>query len=196
MPGIVQNALTGLLAAQRSLQTTSNNIANASTEGYSRQRVVQVQGPVIGSGNLQFGSGTQIIGIERFYDQLLQGQLTDARTGQSKSQIVNQYALRLEGYLGDPATGIANSLQNFYTQLNAVANDPTSSVNRQQLLAEAESLAQRFRQIGGQLDSLENEINVRLQSSVAVVNDDLRAIADLNSNIISAGSGAAKFPVR
>ncbi|NND54291.1 MAG: flagellar hook-associated protein FlgK [Gammaproteobacteria bacterium] len=191
MPGIVQNALTGLLAAQRALQTTSNNIANASTEGYSRQRVVQVQGPVIGAGNLRFGSGTQIVGIERFYDQLLTGQLTDARTSASKSQIVNQYALRLEGYLGDPTTGIGNSLQAFYAQLNNVAGDPTSNVNRQQLLIEAESLAQRFRQLGGQLDSLENEINSRLQSSVTTVNEDLRAIADLNGSIVSAGSGAA-----
>ena len=191
MASFVTNALSGLLAAQRALQTTSSNIANATTEGYSRQRVVQVQGPVIGSGSLQFGYGTQIIGIERVYDQLLQDQLTAARTSQSKSEVVNQYALRLEGFLGDTGTGIASSLQAFYDQINAVANDPTSNVNRQQLLAEAESLAQRFRQLGSQLDGLENEINARLQGAVSVVNEDLRAIAELNGRIVTDGSNVA-----
>ena len=191
MAGFVTNALSGLLAAQRSLQTTSSNIANATTEGYTRQRVVQVQGPVIGSGSLQFGYGTQIIGVERIYDQLLANQLTSAKTSQQKSQILNQYALRLEGYLGSTDTGIAASLQSFYQQLNTIANDPTSSVNRQQLLAEGEALAQRFRQMGTQLDTLDNEINQRLQSAVQVVNDDLAAIARLNGQIVADGSNAA-----
>ncbi len=191
MASFVTTALSGLLAAQRSLQTTSSNIANATTEGYTRQRVVQIQGPVIGSGSLQFGYGTQVTGIERIYDQLLANQLTSAKTSQHKSQLLNQYALRLEGYLGSTDTGIATSLQSFFQQLNTIANDPTSSVNRQQLLAEAEGLAQRFRQMGAQLDTLDNEINQRLQSAVQVVNDDLAAIARLNGKIVADGSNAA-----
>ncbi len=191
MAGFVTNALSGLLAAQRSLQTTSSNIANATTEGYTRQRVVQVQGPVIGSGTMQLGYGTQIIGTERIYDQLLANQLTAAKTGQAKSQIVNQYALRLEGYIGDPDVGIANSLAAFYETLNVLANDPTSTVNRQQVLAEAEALAQRFRQLGGQLDALEGELNNRLQATVTTVNDDLQAIAQLNGKIVADGGNAA-----
>lgn len=191
MAGFVTNALSGLLAAQRALQTTSSNIANATTEGYTRQRVVQVQGPVIGSGNIQFGYGTQVTGVERIYDQLLANQLTGAKTAQHKSQILNQYALRLEGYLGDTETGISSGLQSFYQQLNTISNDPTSSVNRQQLLAEAEALAQRFRQMGKQLDSLDNEINQRLRSAVQVVNDDLTAIARLNGEIVADGSRVA-----
>jgi len=191
MAGFVTNALSGLLAAQRALQTTSSNIANATTEGYTRQRVVQVQGPVLGTGNFQFGTGTQIIGVERIYDQLLANQLTGAKTSQHKSQVLNQYATRLEGYLGDTETGIASGLQAFYQQLNTVANDPTSSVNRQQLLSEGQALAQRFRQMGAQLDSLGNEINQRLRSAAQVVNDDLTAIAQLNGEIVAGGSGAA-----
>lgn len=191
MSSYINNALSGLIAAQRGLQATSSNIANAATEGYSRQRIVQVQGPATGAGALQFGTGTQVTGIERIYDQLLADQLTTARSSEQKSQIISQYASRLDGLLGNPELGLASSLQAFYAQAGRVANEPTSQVNRQQLLSQAESMAQRFRQLGGQLDSLDGEINQRLRFAVQGVNDDLQAIARLNAEIMANGSQAA-----
>lgn len=185
MPSLINNALSGLLSAQRSLTTTSNNIANVGTEGYSRQRPVQVQGPITDFGRLQQGSGSQIIGVERIYDQLLGDQLTTARSGESKATLVNQYALRLEGLLGDPQLGITGSLQRFFDQVSAVANDPTSTVSRQQLLAEGQSLAQRFQQLNTQIDGLESELNQRLSTAAIAVNDDLQAIAAINGELVA-----------
>ncbi|MEE4185178.1 MAG: flagellar hook-associated protein FlgK, partial [Gammaproteobacteria bacterium] len=187
MSSPINNALSGLLAAQRGLNATSNNIANVGTEGYSRQRIQQVAGPVQGFGSLQFGTGVLVVGVERIYDQLLANQLTTARSSEGRAEVANQYALRLEGLLGSTEAGISGALQAFFDQVNVVANDPSSTVNRQQLLGEADALAQRFAQLAGQLDSFEAEINQRLTASAATVNEDLRAIAELNSEIVANG---------
>lgn len=187
MSGPINNALSGLLAAQRGLNATSNNIANVGTEGYSRQRIQQVAGAVQGSGSLQFGTGVRVVGVERIYDQLLANQLTTARSSEGRAEVANQYALRLEGLLGSTDAGISSALQAFFDQVNVVANDPSSTANRQQLVGEADALTQRFAQLAGQLDSFEAEINQRLTAAAATVNEDLRAIGELNNEIVANG---------
>jgi len=187
MSGPINNALSGLLAAQRGLNATSNNIANVATEGYSRQRIQQVAGPVQGTGALQFGTGTVVVGVERIYDQLLANQLTTARSSEGRAEVSNQFALRLESLLGSTEAGISSALQAFFDQVNVVANDPTSIVNREQLIGEAAALTQRFAQLSEQLNSLDNELNQRLTAGAAAVNEDLRAIAELNFEISSGG---------
>ena len=69
MPDIMRTSLSGLLAFQRALATTSNNVANANTEGYSRQRVEIVTRKPEGFGNGFVGSGVDVQTITRSYDQ-------------------------------------------------------------------------------------------------------------------------------
>ena len=65
MADILRIGLSALLAQQRALAATSNNIANASTPGYSRQRVELADRPVEGFGNGQMGTGVQVTSTRR-----------------------------------------------------------------------------------------------------------------------------------
>lgn len=189
MSTFMSNGLSGLLAAQRAIQVTSNNVANANTEGYSRQRVefAAVPGQVLG--NLSLGNGVAINGIERIFDQFIAAQLVGSTASEQRAVAFNAMALRLDGLLGNPDTSVASSVQRFLDQAEAVGRDPTSIANRQQLLVEAESLAARFRQVDQQLAALDREVNARLQQSVNTVNAQAEAIASLNARIAdSAGN--------
>ncbi len=188
----LNNGLTGLLAAKAGLQTTSNNVANANTEGYVRKSVNLTQRPGLTIGGINIGSGVSVASIDRVYDQLLTGQLQSARTSQQRADIFNNLALNLNNILGDTELGISQAMQSFFDSVEAVNRDPVSTVNRQQMISQGESLAQRFQQMGAQLDNLDATISLRLSQSVVTINTLSEGLADLNGRIAeSAGNPPA-----
>jgi flagellar hook-associated protein 1 len=190
MAGIIGNGLSALLAMQRSLQTTSNNIANANTEGYVRQRVSLVEAPTQLTGVGSLGQGVLVGSIDRLYDQLLTEQFRDAATGTSRADAFSSIASRVDRLLGNPETGATISIQRFFSKVDAVSRDPTSLSNRQQLLLEGSALASRLRALDGQLQDINNDLSARLRLSVDRVNQLSTQIADLNAEIIGRGQSA------
>lgn len=187
---VIGNGLSALLAAQRALQTTSNNIANANTEGYVRQRVDFVERPGTPLANFTVGQGVSVAGITRIYDQFLTGQLQSSTSSEQRQNVYSSYATRLDAVLGNPDTGITSALQRFFDQVEAVGRDPTSIAMRQQLILEGESLATRFAQLDGQVASLTTEVNGRLDQAVNEINTLARQLASLNDKIAAAVNGA------
>jgi flagellar hook-associated protein 1 FlgK len=187
MAGIIGNGLTALLASQRALQTVGNNIANANTEGYVRQRVNFAENPSQAFGYVSFGSGVRIAGLERLYDQLLTTQYQEASSMAARADAFNGIAARTDRLLGNPDTGINASIQRFFDKVEAVNRDPTSVANRQQLLIEGEALAGRFADLTAELDTLGRELDARLRQSVDFVNRTAAQIATLNEHIVASG---------
>ncbi len=185
----INNGLSGLLASQRALETISNNVANASTDGYIRQQANLVENASRNRGGFSMGTGVHVGSIERVYDQFLGNEVKVSTMAQSRAQSYNDMAMRLDGLLGDPDLNISTSIQRFFDQLEAVNRDPTSTVNREQLLAEGEALQSRFGQISTQINGISNEIDNRLQASVTSINDIAAGLADINDRIGGAPGG-------
>jgi flagellar hook-associated protein 1 FlgK len=187
MSGFIGTGLTGLLAAQRALQVTGNNIANANTEGYVRQRIDLAAIPSSSRSGIAIGQGVRVAGVERVFDQLLTDQLRDATAATGRSQAYNDLAVRLDRVLGDPERSIATSLRSFFAAAEAVGRDPTSIASRQQLLLEAGALGDRFAGLDNQLGTLAREIDARLGQAASTVNRLTSGIAELNTRIVAAG---------
>jgi len=187
MSVFINNGLSGLQAAQRALQTTSNNVANANTDGYVRQRVQfgERPGQNIGGG-MRVGSGVSVIGIDRVYDQFVAGELRAATMSQSRAEANNSLATRLDKLLGNPDQAIGRELQAFFSQVEALNRDPTSAVNRQQLFNQGRALGDRFAQIDTQLNQISNETDVRLREGVDEINSLAGNLALINDRINSA----------
>ena len=185
----INNGLSGLLASQRALQTIANNVSNVNTDGYVRQQTNLAANPVQYRGSFAIGTGVNVAGIERVYDQFLGDEVKLATMAQSQAESYNSMAMRLDGLLGNPDLNISTSIQQFFDQLEAVNRDPTSTVNREQLLAEGDALAARFRQIDTQIAGLGNEIDNRLEMSVNTINDLAASLATINDRIASTGGG-------
>ena len=84
MPDMLNNAVTGLLSFQRALSTTSHNISNVNTPGYSRQRVeFEANAPSFLGGSF-FGNGVHIEGVSRIYDQFLTKEVRDTTSDHSR----------------------------------------------------------------------------------------------------------------
>lgn len=181
---IINTALTGLIAAQRGLEATSNNVVNAGTDGYVRRRIVQVEGITPGTGLISdLGSGTRIVGVERMYDDFLSEAVRGVTSSSERATVLASMSARLDALLGNPDIGIHNAIQSFFAQVESLARDPSSASGRQQLLIQGESLSQRFNQLGSQLTSLNNEVNHQLQDAANRINNLAAQLANINTAI-------------
>jgi flagellar hook-associated protein 1 FlgK len=185
---ILNNALTGALASQLALSSSSQNIANLQTKGYTRQQaLLSAVGPSAGSA--QAGNGVRVSSLLRFSDNYKTQQLWRSASDLGAHSQTQPYLTQLEQVMGDDQTSLSNGVDQFFASLNAVAGvDPTSTPLRQQVVTMAGLLSQRF-------NSLNNVYNAQLQSvrqqRVAIVdsaNTSIAAIATLNTRIASANA--------
>lgn len=191
----IDTALSGLLAFQRALDTTSHNIANVTTDGYSRQRVdlVSRDPQLLGSGYV--GKGVNTVAIERNYDQFLVNQVVNRTSSVNQYQTYSGIASQLDATLGSTDAGLSSVLGDFFNAVQDVASYPTSTPARQVMLSSAETLNSRFDTINKQITDLGNSVNGQLSDMVSSVNSLATAIADINLQIVSGygatgGSGA------
>ncbi|WP_019022246.1 flagellar hook-associated protein FlgK [Thioalkalivibrio sp. ALE23] len=176
---------SGLLAYQRAISTTSNNIANASTEGYSRQSTsLANRPPQFLGGNFQ-GQGVQVDNIRRISDEFVNRQLTDATTAAAGAETRVQIANRIDNLLADEASGLQPVLQSFFAAAQDVSSDPTSSAAREVFRTEAESLVERLGSIDSRLQEQRDIVNNQIETGVQEVNDLAESLADVNRAIVS-----------
>lgn len=176
---------SALLAYQRALQTTSQNIANVNTPGYSRQRVDQVSNQPELAANYYLGSGTHIAGVQRVVNQFANSQVTDATSANSRYQAFSQLASQVDNLLANASAGLQPAMQGFFNAVNGVANNPGAIPARQDLISQAQVLVGRFKTLYQQVDSTQSQINGELTNEVSTINGLATQIARLNTQIVS-----------
>jgi flagellar hook-associated protein 1 FlgK len=191
---MLQIGLTGLMAARYRLDTASHNIANAHTDGYSRQRVTQsTQFPEY-AGFGYIGRGTLLVGVERLYDQFLQGNLLSATTRQAQGEQLKELVAPLDNLVADPDAGLSPALQQFFTAVQEVADNPENVAARQSLLAQGQVLTARFRLFDNRMDEIRQDVEQRLDHVAKQVNVLAKGIAELNQQILRASTRSDEAP--
>jgi flagellar hook-associated protein 1 len=183
MADLLSTGVSGLLAFQRALDTTSHNISNVSTDGYSRQRVEIGTRPAQAYGNGWVGQGAKVNTTQRVYDEFVAAQSRSSSSNLEHLDVYASDAERLNNMFGDSANGLSPTLQKFVNAFQSVANAPTSVPARQVLLSEANTLQQRLKFFDSRLDEMGNEINSRIKGEVGEVNTLAQGIARLNNEI-------------
>jgi flagellar hook-associated protein 1 FlgK len=181
--GIINSAISGLAAFQRSLDVTSNNIANVNTEGYSRQRAELQTRPEQFSGNGYMGSGVNVTTIKRSYDEFINTQVRSSSTAFHDVDNFYRLSSRIDNLLADQNTGLTSAMKTFFNSVNDVANDPTSLPARQVMLSEGDAIAKHFNSLSARFGDMRQQVNNNLENSVQEVNAFAKSIADLNQQI-------------
>lgn len=182
--------VSGIKVSQTALRTVGHNIANAGTEGYSRQRVDTVSNPANNMAGNFIGTGAHVNSIDRIVNQFITEQLrTDTTLAADLNGFYNQVR-QLDGLLANPATGISGSMERFFHAMQNAADDPTSIPARQLVLNEADNLAERFNSVYDRLQVIERGVQDTMEAGVAKVNSLAANIAQLNARI-SGAMGAA-----
>ncbi len=194
MADLLSTAVSALSAYSRGLETTSHNIANVATDGYSRQRVLYGTREAQAYGNGWVGSGVNATSIERVYDQFLGLQYRTTTSGLGRQEVFATLAGRVSALFADADAGFGAALQRFANAVQDVAAAPTSIPARQVLLAEANSLAGELRAQDERLERLAAEVNGRVATAVSDINGIAASIAELNERIVGAQARTGQPP--
>jgi flagellar hook-associated protein 1 FlgK len=184
--GILGISLMGLTAAQSNLSTTSQNIANVNTDGYHRQATNLATATPITAGSTTLGNGVDVVGVGRAYSSFLDNQVTSSQTQLSSYETYSQYATQLNSLTGGQNSTFSTSLANFFSSIQNVANDPTSTIARQDMLTSGNTLAGQFNNISSALGDIQQSVNQQIQSISTQVTYYAKSIATLNTQITSA----------
>ena len=122
--GSLSVALSSLMASQQALETTANNVANANTPGFSRQRPVLVAGDPVLEENLSFGTGVVLQRIESLRDPILEIQLNQETQQQSKLNTSLGALQQMQTMFSSASSGIGADITNFFNSLQQLSPDP------------------------------------------------------------------------
>jgi flagellar hook-associated protein 1 FlgK len=172
--------LSGLNAAQAALEVVGNNIANAATEGYHRQRI-ELAPATFG----QIPAGVNVAGITRMIDTLLESEIR--RQESSYGQVSQELSLlsSVEATLGEfsDSGGLNATMDTFFDALRNLAAHPLEQVPRNETISAAQNLTSEFRRLGTSVQSLEDQVTLDAQNVVDSINLLAGQIAELNGKI-------------
>jgi flagellar hook-associated protein 1 len=194
MADILSIGLSALLAQQRALTTNSNNVANANTPGYSRQRVDLTTRPTERFGPNFVGTGVAIGATQRIGDDVLAAQVRTAAAGANRADAFVNLAQALDNSMANSDTGLTSTLQSFYNSVQAVSNDPSSTSSRQALLSQARNLVANFGVMDQRLSELSDEVRTQLGDSANQITSLGAQLAQINGKMLAAGSASGASP--
>lgn len=191
----LQTALSGLMANQDALDVTGHNIANANTEGYSRQTVVlqtneplkiAALSPTDGKG-AQLGTGVGVETITRVRSSFLDTQFRAQSSELGSASTLAETLKQVQSALNEPSSsGVSSQLSAFWTSWNELANDPTSAAAREAVLAAGRQLTEGIKTLGAEVSTIASEATQRyatLTGPSGEVKSDAEQIASLNGQI-------------
>ena len=178
-------AMSGLFAAQRGLQVTSNNISNANTKGYSRQVLGQkASTPLSGLGVGMTGTGVSTTGISRMRDSYIDSKLwgQNPRLGEYNIK-VTQNSL-IEAVYGEPSDeGFTTVFNSLFSTLSDLSKNPSSGDAQMALRQELINYTKYYNNITGSLQKYQQDLNYQLKATVQEVNTLATRIQSLNKQI-------------
>jgi flagellar hook-associated protein 1 len=185
-------ARSALFAQQTALYTTSNNIANANTDGYTRQRVNFEQispYPAAGRNRPQVvgqqGTGVEASSIERIRNTYLDAQYR-SQTGTASYWSTKADALsRMEGVINEPSdTGLSAVMDEFWSSLQDLSATPEESGARSVALQKGQAVAESFNYISNSLSNVRTDLKDQMDNvSVKSINSYMNQINELNKQI-------------
>ena len=187
----LNTALRGLVASRAMLDTAAHNTANASTPGYSRQRVGLVASPpysypAFNRSGLpgQVGTGVSVATISRVRDAFLDFQIRGQVSLEGAWTARREELAKVEAIFPEPdPTGLGTVMGRFWDAWSDLAADPTSAAARSAVLEGAATLVSRINRDATQLATITEGINYQVGQNVGQINDLAARIAALNSQI-------------
>lgn len=184
-------ALSSLIAQRQALEVSGQNVANANTVGYTRQRAALASMPAATVPSMfsttdGVGQGTAVTGFERLGDVFLDARLRNETSGSARLTAIATEFKTLEGIVGEPAkTGLANTLDQFWAGWSDVATSPDSEAARAVLLERAKAVTDRVATIYQNTGTQWQQALTTTSALVTQVNTTAANVADLNTRILA-----------
>lgn len=179
----LNNALTALNVNQRAMAVLSHNIANANTEGYSRQ--------VLDLASVTYdgvGQGVKVEDVVRKVDEFLIAAMSRQSSHVGEADIINEYMERMQIALGDPSAqnSIDSQIESFFNRLQAMAETPERTSTRTAVVDAAVNMAREISNLAYNIEQLRMQADTDIGAGVNDINAALRKLYALNDAIAHA----------
>lgn len=173
------NALTGMATSQASLNVVSRNVANAGTPGYHKQSLSVID--TMGVNSIFARSG----GVERAFNSALQAYYNSATSDSGYTATMSSNLDQLQTLFGKPGDdgSVDTMFGAFQTALQALGTSPDDFATRATVVSKAQSLVATLNSLSGNIQSLRQSTETQMQSSVALINQSLNSLAQINKHL-------------
>ena len=169
---------SGVLAQQKLLYTTSNNISNVNTQGYTRQRTDLYTNVVsLGVGMSQ---------TSRLINSYAQREVWRDTSNVEYYQAAYQQMYSTDQLLSSSSNSINTALSTYFSAFETANNTPASGSGREELLSQVNAMVERYQSLSGSLSTQYQTINGNIEGEVKSINTLLTGINDLNQQILKA----------
>ncbi|MBI4580433.1 MAG: flagellar hook-associated protein FlgK [Planctomycetes bacterium] len=194
--GALQIGRSALMAYQSALQVVGNNIANVSTDGYTRQTPILTPGGGITlAEGFQPGGGVALTGLRRNVDDSIEDRYRIATGDQAGARMLQDVLGRIESSMNELSdSDLSTLLQSFFNAFSTLQTNPTDTGARTTVLTAGDSLARELQRQRAEVASLRDELNRELQVTVERANQLASDVAELNVRIAeleSSGRGTS-----
>jgi flagellar hook-associated protein 1 FlgK len=189
-------ALSGLMADQGAMATTTNNVANVNTPGYSRERAVLVASDPVVLQPLTFGTGVTLQSVESIRDPILESQIQQQNQGQGQFSALTSALQQTQVNFTTSTNDIGTQITNFFDSINQLSTNPSDLSLRQAVLTAAGNLATGFNNTANNLTQQQQNLDLNVVQTVGQINQLSQQIAQLNgqiSNLENVGENAGTF---
>ncbi|MFT5294068.1 MAG: flagellar hook-associated protein 1 FlgK [Colwellia sp.] len=181
---LYNTGVSGLLAAQQQLATTSNNIANVNTEGYNRQRAEQNASVGLYSGGNFVGSGTYVQDISRIYNQFTYKEQLNNQSNLGNADTLHKDLDQLNEIMSFSGEALNSSIDKFYQTMNSIADNPNDLGLRSIALNQAGVLASDFNTLNDNFDQLQKSANGEIVQIADKISQISVELANINEQIL------------
>jgi flagellar hook-associated protein 1 FlgK len=187
--GLLNTAYTGLVAARAGMDVTGQNIANAGTAGYVRQRLDQTAlgtgTPALFATGPTVGGGVAVSGVSRLNDALLDARARDTASASGYWDAAASALSGVESTLNEPGTdGLSATLNDFWAAWQGMANSTGSPTQASVLIGEGKLVASRIAEGYTTATTGWSDARAATASAITTVNDTARQVASLNEAIL------------
>ena len=193
--GILSTARTAIAAHQVAVQVTSQNVANAETEGYSRQRALITANVPMRTTFGMMGTGVLVNGVTRTRDTLLDVAYRRDNGSASSAEARQQVLTGVQAAFGEPsAQGLSATLDAFWSSWADLANDPSSATARGVVQQRALQVARGINGLDDKVSGQVDDVTARLRDDVGSINRLAKQLGEMNRQIVSAEVGGLEAP--
>lgn len=189
---------SGLFTAKQSMSTTSHNIANANTEGFSRQEVRTENSITLNEGNYTLGTGVEVQSIKRSHDEMVEKKLNNSITIHEFNTERSSQLGHVEEIFNEINSDGLNKLMNrFFNSFRELSNQPENETIRNIVKENAKLVVGDFHRITEDLGEVRRNINKKIEMSINEINSLAKTIGKLNKEInVQEVSGAMANDLR
>lgn len=193
--GLLNIARSGMAASQAQIAVTSQNVTNAQTPGYSRQRLEVTQSIPVQYPQGNFGTGVTTRGTMRMRDVMQDdGFRRDAQSA-SRNEEQRDAMTAIENVLGEPSdSGLASGLEQFWNSWSDLAINPDSGAARGVVRQRGAQVATQLNTFGNQIVDAQTVSRTRMLEAANRVNALAQQVAEINARIVAAEAAGKEAP--